>query len=273
MKKTTTALLALIAVLLLVTESARAQTLCDEEFADVNWTDEEVVDTNGGGTYTAQQQMNNGNPNAHRHGTHTLQSSTLIRIAHLRTGFGHDPATRGVISQVTITFDAKVFDGSGACGDTTLRLGMGPAIQQAASYFSVLNSTINNTQDWWSLSFGPFGASDFGLVLDDGGIDFNVNPDFSVNGAPVEFGFFSNNSTGNPNPNCIRVWGIDNYCITLSPFPCPWDCEVTPDGNVGINDFLDLLAQWGSPGSCDFDGGGVGITNFLELLANWGPCP
>ena len=54
---------------------------------------------------------------------------------------------------------------------------------------------------------------------------------------------------------------------------CPWDCEVgNADGIVGIIDFLTLLAQWGGPGSCDFDGGGVGINDFLELLANWGPC-
>ena len=56
---------------------------------------------------------------------------------------------------------------------------------------------------------------------------------------------------------------------------CPWDCDggESTDGTVGIDDFLALLAQWGSPGICDFDGGGVGINDFLELLANWGPCP
>ena len=54
---------------------------------------------------------------------------------------------------------------------------------------------------------------------------------------------------------------------------CPWDCESAPQGTVGINDFLDLLAQWGTPGSCDFDGAGVGINDFLALLSNWGPCP
>ncbi len=53
---------------------------------------------------------------------------------------------------------------------------------------------------------------------------------------------------------------------------CLWDCGGDHDGNVGIVDFLAVLAQWGGPGSCDFDGGGVGINDFLELLANWGPC-
>ena len=60
------------------------------------------------------------------------------------------------------------------------------------------------------------------------------------------------------------------------PPPCPWDCQAIPDGNVGIADFLELLAQWTLVGtSCDFGlgGVGVGINEFLDLLANWGPCP
>ena len=47
-------------------------------------------------------------------------------------------------------------------------------------------------------------------------------------------------------------------------------------GEVGINDFLDLLAAWGpSPGHrADLDGDDiVGISDFLHLLANWVPCP
>jgi hypothetical protein len=55
---------------------------------------------------------------------------------------------------------------------------------------------------------------------------------------------------------------------------CPWDCADPPDGDVGVVDFLALLAQWGQVGTtCDFDGNGVGVNDFLELLANWGPCP
>jgi len=54
-------------------------------------------------------------------------------------------------------------------------------------------------------------------------------------------------------------------------------CAADLDGNgdVGINDFLDLLAAWGpNPGHpADLDGDGVvGINDFLELLASWGQC-
>ena len=55
--------------------------------------------------------------------------------------------------------------------------------------------------------------------------------------------------------------------------PCPWDCGDN-DGTVGIVDFLAMLAQWGTPGSCDSDGdGAVGIVDFLALKGHWGPCP
>ncbi len=61
---------------------------------------------------------------------------------------------------------------------------------------------------------------------------------------------------------------------TMVPPTCPWDLD--GDDIVGITDFLDLLAQWGTDpaGPPDFDGDGtVGITDLLELLGNWGACP
>ncbi len=59
--------------------------------------------------------------------------------------------------------------------------------------------------------------------------------------------------------------------------PCPWDCQISgANGDVGINDFLDLLGQWSAVGvSCDLGEGppGVGVEDFLALLGHWGPCP
>jgi photosystem II stability/assembly factor-like uncharacterized protein len=69
------------------------------------------------------------------------------------------------------------------------------------------------------------------------------------------------------------TYGRSVFSISIASAPCPWDCAEPADGDVGVVDFLALLAQWGAPGSCDFDGGGVAVTDFLELLAHWGPCP
>ncbi|MHC4209730.1 MAG: GC-type dockerin domain-anchored protein [Planctomycetota bacterium] len=55
---------------------------------------------------------------------------------------------------------------------------------------------------------------------------------------------------------------------------CPADID--GDGEVGVVDFLALLAAWGpNPGHpADIDGDGeVGVVDFLALLAAWGPCP
>ncbi len=64
------------------------------------------------------------------------------------------------------------------------------------------------------------------------------------------------------------------FTVDIVGKTCPWDLDL--DGNVGITDFLDLLAQWGTDpsGPPDFNSNGVvDINDFLELLANWGPCP
>jgi hypothetical protein len=48
------------------------------------------------------------------------------------------------------------------------------------------------------------------------------------------------------------------------------------DNMIGIQDFLLLLSLWGTDpdGPPDYDGDGdVGIGDFLTLLANRGPCP
>ena len=56
------------------------------------------------------------------------------------------------------------------------------------------------------------------------------------------------------------------------PQACPWDCG-DGDGSVDIDDIRAVIAQWGTKGTCDFDGGGVGINDFLAVIANWGVCP
>jgi hypothetical protein len=74
-------------------------------------------------------------------------------------------------------------------------------------------------------------------------------------------------------PAEVHQAAIDPYPWEPSSPPCPWDCQAAPDGIVGVNDFLQMLADWGSNSPCDFDGDGTGVTDFLELLANWGTCP
>lgn len=55
---------------------------------------------------------------------------------------------------------------------------------------------------------------------------------------------------------------------------CPADLDA--DGEVGIQDFLALLAAWGTDpdGPPDFNGDDiVAIDDMTRLIADWGPCP
>ena len=72
-------------------------------------------------------------------------------------------------------------------------------------------------------------------------------------------------------PAEVRQAAIDPYPWEPAHPPCPWDCQAIPDGSVGVNDFLQMLADWSGGSPCDFDA--VAVTDFLTLLANWGTCP
>ena len=113
--------------------------------------------------------------------------------------------------------------------------------------------------------------------------EFDLDGDFDF-AEPIPFDHDGNpRFVDDPNsPDCQQEPGtcgdppvVDMGAFEFQKTPplCPWDCGGDDDGTVSIVDFLGLLAQWGTPGTCDFDGGGVGINDFLELLANWGPCP
>jgi hypothetical protein len=97
---------------------------------------------------------------------------------------------------------------------------------------------------------------------------------FEILAASTVTGTFTDMTLPALDPPLVWLFNQDSDSIELSiAASCLWDCSGDNDADVGINDFLALLAQWSTPGSCDFDGGGVGIIDFLELLANWGPCP
>ncbi|MHC4274036.1 MAG: hypothetical protein ACYTE6_02150, partial [Planctomycetota bacterium] len=82
---------------------------------------------------------------------------------------------------------------------------------------------------------------------------------------PVTVGLFRTR-TGGPDELEVGSVGPDLSCIG----------DIDNSGDVGVTDFLALLAAWGpnpgDPADITHDGD-VGVTDFLKLLAQWGPCP
>ncbi|MHC4080256.1 MAG: Ig-like domain-containing protein [Planctomycetota bacterium] len=95
------------------------------------------------------------------------------------------------------------------------------------------------------------------------------------------------NFTNSKGQELYDLWNDNDKCppevmqtatIQLAGPDCPADID--GDGEVGVTDFLVLLAEWGPcpdpPDPCPSDlddDGEVGVTDFLVLLAEWGPCP
>jgi len=106
-------------------------------------------------------------------------------------------------------------------------------------------------------------AGDNTAVPSEIAVDLDENPRFADVPEVVD--------TGNGVPPLVDIGAYE-----VPPPPCA-AADVDEDGDVGIGDFLLVLAQWGPcPPQClgDFDGDGiVGINDFLLVLANWGPCP
>jgi hypothetical protein len=120
------------------------------------------------------------------------------------------------------------------------------------------NETIVVSLEFLNTSSPPVGP---GILYDGDGCQLGKNTAFAIPG-------------GWADACLLGVTGDWVIRAVVDCASCPWDCDGSNDGAVGVTDFLALLAEWGQVGTaCDFDGAGVGITDFLKLLASWGPCP
>ena len=99
-------------------------------------------------------------------------------------------------------------------------------------------------------------------------------------------------ATNRDYPTQLHFTPGDSTLPPSLPFGCPSDftgAEGSPDGVVGIEEFLGVLANWGALAPPRPDGdvapcddtfatdcrgdNEVGILDFLEVLADWGECP
>ena len=76
----------------------------------------------------------------------------------------------------------------------------------------------------------------------------------------------------------IRIGSADGTTgtgsVNINCFPsttCDGDCN--GDGQVNVDDVLELLGQFGTDGECDTNGDGtIGVDDLLAQIGNWGPC-
>lgn len=189
----------------------------DSEFDDGDWRIA-AVDASGNATHSVQRDVaGSGNPGAYRRMTHTVPYSApapplaaeggeivgSIEVQHRYVGASrggessdgtYDPGILGAIVRIDVSFDVRLIDGfHGGVADAIL------AFQGGVAY-RALPGIVSESE--WKTVAVELGAADF---------DANgAHPDFSVQGAPLSFGYArSSRAPGE------QVHGIDTWSVTV----------------------------------------------------------
>lgn len=189
--------------------SASTVTMQDGTFADAQWsTTFEIL--NGGGSVNAFQVAVGGNPTAFRRVENTLNSAIGTGVTNTVYGFHrfsggvYDPATGGPILAITYAEDTqRISGGVQACG---LAVRQGGVIYYGPAF---LTPTAFGT--WVTTTQTGLVASQFDALAP--GVQ---NPNFSLAGAPLEFGFWRGNSTSIGGGGGTTYGAIDNWTVTLT---------------------------------------------------------
>lgn len=183
--------------------------LVDGLFDDSDWMTTKIVDTTSGqsATGTSSQSLTGGQPGAYRQSTHvwaTVPTGVGIGFAHLRTGPIYDPALSGQIDNLAYGFEAKVDFAQhvGAVGFQFL-------IEQNGQFFLGPYGYAVAGQGWQPFNGSGLTAGDF---LDPSGL---FNPDFSANGAPIRFGYYSQNGGSGGYYSLSAGFGVDNWSVMI----------------------------------------------------------
>ncbi len=192
-----------------ISAGAATVTLQDGTFANADWSTTVQV-LNGGGSVNAFQVAAGGNPGAFRRVENTLNSaigtgfSNTVYAFHRFAAGTYDPAVSGPILSINYAEDSqRISGGVQACG---LAVRQGGIIYYGPAF---LNPTAFGT--WATTTQSALVATQFDALAP--GVQ---NPDFSVAGTPIEFGFFRANSTSVGGSGGTTYGAIDNWVVTLT---------------------------------------------------------
>jgi len=180
----------------------------DGDFSDSDWTSTLLIDTTPapGATFSVQQPAAGGTPGAYRETRHDYLGGS-IQVAHVHGGAVADPSALGGISSVSFSYDLIHL------GDDPYAVRYRLLLIQDGKVFTSVPGDLIFTGGWQSFVHAGLGESDFVIntELDTG----TENPDFSVAGAPIQFGYRTSNYASALDPQ-TRISGIDNWTVVVS---------------------------------------------------------
>lgn len=191
----------------LAASSLVAQTFVDGTFNDADWSVVLLPHDQPNATFTASQSASGGNPGTFRLLTYESLNAGTVNAANLRSGAFYTPSIQGALASVSFSYDLQSVSLTVFSAPY-----FAPLLVQGGNYYRWNQLHINTLNPWRTFAANDLTASDFFLF----GGSLGDHPDFSVNGAPMQFGFATIDglSTGGRN-----VAGIDNWSVTAVPEP------------------------------------------------------
>ena len=168
--------------------------------------------------------------------THTWGGATGARIYHFNVNAIYDPAVQGAIASIDYSADVRGLPAStigGVFGD-------GFAILQDGKIFRIGSTStgIANNAPWQTVSLLNLTSGD--LVPEEEGTE----PDFSIAGSPIQFGYIRGNIIGTSTVRTV-AHGIDNWSVTLNTIaPPPVSVPVPEPSTIISLGLLGLGALW-----------------------------
>ena len=230
----------------------------DGEFASGTWVIEPSVSGDGGSVSAVTSPT--GNPgNARR-----VTSAVNARAGSTVNGFHrfgntaatrYEPGTQGAIGSVSMWLDVRHIDGLGIGEGVTLAIKQGQVVYRTGMRY------MGNSGSWVRLEVLSVRGDEFSRVDGQPGI-----PEFSAQGQPIRFGFFTSSAT--PGGAFASITDFDNFRIEVVP-ACKADFN--EDGGVDGSDVGAFFAAW-EAGDADADvnaDGGVDGADAEAFFALW----
>lgn len=224
--------MAAVAALGVAAESASAISFFDGIFNNSDWTLTAVNNPSGAGSTTVGfQQLTGGNPNEFRRIRNQLivgaAGNGAITGLHMNVLAFYNPAG-GAISTINYSEDSINFVNQGGNGQ-----GSGLVILQSGNFYVQRNPVLvmpYATYSTWQTNAAPgLVATDFWRIDAANNLFSGSNPDFTIAGGTMQFGFWRGNSA---NQSINTECGIDNWHVDINTVPTPGAAAVFGLGAV-----------------------------------------
>jgi hypothetical protein len=228
-----------LSLLLLLTPAWGGAVYFDGTFNPADW--DTVVRTQGAGvTHSATQEFAGGNPGEYLRFSSTYpetsEGTTRTYTADLfNPNFVWDPAADGPIGQIFYALDLLWTSNTG------FGIPVGhfhrPTLRQGGVGYTLGDGSVavtHTTPEWTTYTFNSTSASDWLQVGGSG------NPDFSINGGLIEFGFrvsLGASCSGPPGSTCpasSAISGLDNLNIRISALEAGGPSEIPEPSTVAL---------------------------------------